>query len=91
VGALKLFKIAHNCKKPRQLAFPVRSFYINGMKTRTSAVGRLPITVWIEVDLLRASDEIARARELSRSTYLKGLMAADVARRQSQQGEAAAP
>jgi hypothetical protein len=55
------------------------------------AEGRLPVTVWIPASLLHAADEVARDRELSRAAYWRLLLHADVARRQSQQGEAAAP
>jgi hypothetical protein len=52
------------------------------MKATTE--GQLPVTFWVPASLKLAADAVARDRELSMAQYLRGLMHADVSRRQSQ-------
>jgi hypothetical protein len=46
--------------------------------------GRSPVTFWCPVSLKAAADAVAKDRELSMAQYLRQLMHADIARRQSQ-------
>jgi hypothetical protein len=46
--------------------------------------GQLPITFWAPASLKLAADAAAKDRELSMAQYLRQLMHADIARRQSQ-------
>jgi hypothetical protein len=46
--------------------------------------GQLPITFWAPASLKLAADAVAKDRELSMAQYLRQLMHADIARRQSQ-------
>jgi hypothetical protein len=51
--------------------------------------GKLPILVWVPVNLKLAADAAARDREMSTAAYIRSLLLADASRRQSQREGAA--
>jgi hypothetical protein len=52
--------------------------------------GQLPVMLWVPASLKLEADAAARDREMSMAAYIRGLMLADLSRRQSQR-EACAP